>query len=314
MAGERKSLLSLPPVAPGAGIRIVAPASFAQAERVEKGAAALRGLGFEPKFAANARERGPIYFAGTPGQRLADLHAAFADESTSAVMALRGGYGANYLLEGLDAARIREHPKPFFAYSDLTGIQLHLLDTIGLTALHGPMLAADLYREDGVHWPSFQAALNGDAYSVSASEGLRVLKAGHARGVLYGGCLSILDSLIGTPWEPHTEGTLLFLEDVGVKPYQIDRMLWHLRNAGKLEGVTGIVFGQMLECTSPGAAPELLEQAILSALEGFAGPIAMGLRSGHVSRANVTLRFGAEAELTAGEKTQLDLFRPTGRV
>jgi muramoyltetrapeptide carboxypeptidase len=314
MAAERKPLLSLPPVARGAGISIVAPASFAQAERVEKGAAALRRFGFEPKFGENADERGPIYFAGTPAQRLADLHAAFADESTSAVMALRGGYGANYLLEGLDAARIREHPKPLFAYSDLTGIQLHLLDTIGLTALHGPMLAADFYHEDGVHWPSFQAALNGDAYSVSASEGMRAVKAGHARGALYGGCLSILDSLIGTAWEPHTEGTLLFLEDVGVKPYQIDRMLWHLRLAGKLEGVTGIVFGEMLECTSPGAAPELLEEAIVNALDGFAGPIAIGLRSGHVSRANVTLRFGAEAELIAGEEARLTLFKPTGRI
>lgn len=289
---------------------IVAPASFALAERAERGAAALRGLGFEAKFGASSRERGPMYFAGTPVQRLADLHAAFADESTGAVMALRGGYGANYLLEGLDAARIGEHPKAFFAYSDLTGIQLRLLDEIGLMALHGPMLAADFYREDGVHGASFQAALKGDAYTVGASEGLRALKNGAARGVLYGGCLSILDSLIGTPWEPRTEGTLLFLEDVGVKPYQIDRMLWHMRQAGKLEGVVGIVFGEMLECTSPGAAPELLEDAILSALDGFAGPIAIGLRSGHVSRANVTLRLGAEAELMAGEETRLALFKP----
>jgi muramoyltetrapeptide carboxypeptidase len=99
-----------------------------------------------------------------------------------------------------------------------------------------------------------------------------------------------------------------------VKPYQIDRMLWHLRLAGKLEGVTGIVFGEMLECTSPGAAPELLEEAIVNALDGFAGPIAIGLRSGHVSRANVTLRFGAEAELIAGEEARLTLFKPTGRI
>jgi muramoyltetrapeptide carboxypeptidase len=314
MAGEREPLLPIAPVAQGAGISIVAPASFAQAERVEMGAAALRKLGYTPRFCANARERGPLYFAGTPAQRLADLHLAFEDESTSAVMALRGGYGANYLLEGLDTARMRKHPKLFFAYSDLSGVQLRLLDAIGLMALHGPMLAADFYREDGVHGASFQAALKGDAYTVSASEGLRVLKAGNARGVLYGGCLSILASLTGTPWEPRTEGTLLFLEDVGVKPYQIDRMLWHLRRAGKLEGVVGIVFGEMLDCASPGAAPGLLEEAILSALDGFAGPVAMGLRSGHVSRANVTLRFGVEAELAAGDQTRLNLLKPPGWV
>ena len=134
---------------------------------------------------------------------------------------------------------------------------------------------------------------------------LRTLKAGKARGVLYGGCLSILVSLLGTQWEPQTEGKLLFLEDVGAKPYQVDRMLWQLRKAGKLEGVTGIIFGEMLECVSPGAEPELLEQAILSALEDFEGPIAFGLRSGHVSRQNVTLTFGVEAELDCGDKAEL---------
>jgi muramoyltetrapeptide carboxypeptidase len=315
MLSNRKPLLNIPRVPQGAAVSIVAPASFAQRERVEQGAAALRKFGYEPAFGANSGERGPMYFAGSPAQRLADLHAAFADESTSAVMALRGGYGANYLHACLDAELIARRPKPFFAYSDLTGVQLRLLDEVGLPALHGPMLAADFYREDGVHWPSFQAALNGDAYSVAGDEGLRVIKpgsAGAARGVLYGGCLSILASLIGTPWEPRTEDTLLFLEDVNVKPYQIDRMLWQLRNAGKLDGVRGILFGEMMDCGSPGAPPELLQEAILSALDGFAGPIAMGLRSGHVSRCNVTLRFGAEAELVAGDEVRLTLFDPAG--
>jgi muramoyltetrapeptide carboxypeptidase len=302
--------IKLNPVAKGASIGVIAPASFAQPERVERGVAALQAMGFEPKVGSNASLRGPLYFAGTADERLADLHAAFEDQSTSAVMCLRGGYGSNYLLDGLHVGGIAKHPKPFFAYSDLTGIQLRLLDEIGLTAFHGPMIAADFYLENGVHVPSFQAALAGSAYSVGANEGLRILKAGGARGILYGGCLSILTSLVGTPWEPQTEGKLLFLEDVSVKPYQIDRMIWHLRKAGKLEGVCGIVFGEMLDCASPGAAPELLPQAILNALDGFEGPIAIGLRSGHVSRQNVTLRFGAEAELTVGEETQLDLLAP----
>lgn len=304
------SLIKLHPVASGAGVSVIAPASFAQPERVERGLAALRTLGFQPKLGASANERGPLYFAGTRGRRLADLHAAFDDESAGVVMCLRGGYGSNYLLDGLDVQMIARHPKPFFAYSDLTGIQLRLLDEIGLIAFHGPMLAADFYLEDGVHLPSFHAALNSEAYSVGAEEGLRVLKPGNARGTLYGGCLSILVALLGTPWEPQTEDKLLFLEDVGTKPYQIDRMLWQLRKAGKLKGVRGIVFGEMLNCVSPGAAPELLNEAILSALEGFEGPIAIGLRSGHVSRQNVTLRFGVEAELTVGEETQLNLHRP----
>ena len=307
-------LLKPPRVAPDSSIAIVAAASSAQSERVERGVAALRKLGFAPQLSANALQTQPPYFAGTPDQRLADLHAAFADPGAGAIMCLRGGYGSNYLLEGLDLESIAAHPKPFFAYSDLTGIQLRLLDELGLPAFHGPMLAADFYLRNGVHLESFRAALAGEPYSAGAAEGLRALKPGKtqstARGTLYGGCLSILVSLLGTPWEPCTEGTLLFLEDSGAKPYQIDRMIWQLQAARKLEGVCGIVFGEMLDCLPPSAQPELLEQAILSALDDFDGPIAIGLRSGHVSRENVTLTFGVEAELTVAKNARLHLLEP----
>ena len=310
---SRMRLLKPPAVREGAGISVIAPASFALPERVERGLEALRALGYRPKLDEHALERGPLYFAGGVQQRLAGLHAAFADESTSAVMCLRGGYGSNYLLGGLDLDLIGKHPKPLFAYSDLTGVQLRLLDRLGLPAFHGPMATADFYLPNGIHWESFRAALEGERYSVGAAEGLRVLRPGRARGRLYGGCLSILISLLGTPWEPRTEETLLFVEDNGVKPYQIDRMLWQLRWAGKLEGVRGIVFGEMLDCVSAGAAPELVEEAILSALEGFAGPIAIGVRSGHVSRQNVTLTFGVEAELTVGDETRLEMLEAAVR-
>ena len=304
-------LLKPPAVAPGAAFAIVAPASSAQPERADLGRDALSKLGYAPSLGRNTLERRPLYFAGTPWQRLDDLHAAFAEPGSSAIMALRGGYGSNYLLDALDLDVIAANPKPFFAYSDLTGLQLRLLDELGLPVFHGPMLAADFYREDGVHLPSFRAALAGEPYSLGPAEGLRLLRArsgpGAVTGTLYGGCLSIILTMLATPWEPCTEGTLLFLEDRGVKPYQIDRMLWQLRNARKLEGVTGIIFGEMLDCVSPGAEPGLLDEAILSALEGFPGPIAIGLRSGHVSRQNVTLTFGVEAQLTIGEEVRLEM-------
>lgn len=302
-----RQLIRLGAMPVGADISIVAPASFARQARINDGAKALHALGYEPRFGEHALLRGPLFFAGTPEERIADLHAAFANPETQMVMSLRGGYGSNYLLEQLDLDVFRGNPKPFFAYSDLTGIQLHLLDELGLPVFHGPMLAADFYLEDGVHLPSFQAALAGEGYAVGLAEGMRTLKTGSARGVLYGGCLSILVSLLGTEWEPLTEGKLLFLEDVGAKPYQVDRMLWQLRKAGKLDGVTGIIFGEMLDCISPGAEPQLLEQAILNALGDFEGPIAFGLRSGHVSRQNVTLTFGVEAELDCGDEAALKI-------
>ncbi len=199
-------LLKPPAVKPGANLSVIAPASFAQSERLNGGVEALRTLGFSPSMSAHSLERGPLFFAGTREQRAADLHQAFANPETSAVIAVRGGYGSNYLLDGIDVGPIQQHPKPFFAYSDLTGVQLHLLDKIGLPAFHGPMLAADFYLTDGVHHESFRAALAGEPYSVGDAEGLRMLKraagSNSARGTLYGGCLSILVSLLGTPWEP----------------------------------------------------------------------------------------------------------------
>lgn len=313
MPEENANLLKPPAVRAGASISVVAAASSAQLERVEQGLNALRALGYSPALGPNTLHRGPFFFAGTPEQRLSDLHAAFADQGTTMAMCLRGGYGSNYLLDGLNLELIRKNPKPFFAYSDLTGLQLHLLDELGIPAFHGPMVAADFYLADGVHAESFHAALTGTPYAVGAAEGLRTLKPGTANGTLYGGCLSILVSLLGTAWEPHTEDKLLFLEDIGAKPYQVDRMLWQLRQAGKLVGVRGIIFGEMLDCASPGAAPNLLEKAILNALDGFEGPIAIGLRSGHVSRQNITLTFGVQAELSLGEKTQLRLLEAAVR-
>lgn len=300
-------LMPLTPLTANAAIRVIAPASFARQDRIESGMKALEVAGFAPRMGENALTRGPLFFAGTAEQRLTDLQAAFADDKTQIVMALRGGYGSNYLLDRLDLDLMRRHPKPFFAYSDLTGVQLHLLDKLGIPVFHGPMLAADFYLEDGVHWPSFTASLAGEPYSVGGAEGLRTLRPGTARGILYGGCLSIIVSLLGTAFEPQTEGKLLFLEDVGAKPYQIDRMLWQLRQAGKLDGARGIVFGEMLDCVSPGAGSELLQEALVNALYGLDIPIAFGLRSGHVSRQNVTLLFGAQAELMAGEETRLRL-------
>jgi muramoyltetrapeptide carboxypeptidase len=291
-------------------VAVVSPASTPQADRVERGLESLRSLGYAPQAADHVLTRGPLYFAGTPEMRLRDLHHAFAEDEVRAFFPSRGGYGSNYLLDGLDLDLITESAKPFFGYSDLTAPQLWLLDQVQLPVFHGPMVAADFSREDGVHLPSLQAALGGQLYSVGTSEGLRTLHPGRARGTLYGGCLSILVALLGTPYEPHTEGKLLFLEDFNAKPYQVDRMLWQLRQAGKLDGVKGIVFGEMLECHSTGAPPELLDEVILRVFHDFQGPIAIGLRSGHVTRSNVTLTFGVDAELIAANQAELSLLQP----
>jgi muramoyltetrapeptide carboxypeptidase len=310
----RKPLLKPEAVSQGARVAVVAPASNAKPERVELGLAALRKRGFDAILAAHALGKEPPFFAGTVTERLDDLHQAFADPEVRAIFCTRGGYGSNYLLEDLDLDVVRANPKPLFAYSDLTTIQTWLLDELGLVSFHGPMVAADFYREGGVHEASFAAALNGGLAEAGSSEGLRILKPGRAQGVVYGGCLSILTFALGTRFAPQTEGKLLFIEDVAAKPYQIDRMLRQMLLAGKFDGVTGLIFGEMLECVSQGTSADLLDQVILRVFDWFEGPIAIGVRSGHVSRGNVTLPLGVEAELILEDEPVLRYLEPAVQV
>ena len=298
-----------PPALPsGSRVAIVAPASSANPDRIARGLAALRGLGYDPVPADHACGKHPPYFSATSDERLADLHGAFADPSIAAIMCIRGGYGSNYLLPRLDLDLIRAHPKPFFAYSDLTAVQTWLLDQLGLVAFHGPMVAADFSQPNGVHLPSFHAAITGGLLTVGVDEGLRVLRPGRAQGVLYGGCLSILAASLGTPWTPQTEDKLLFLEDRGEKPYKLDRLLRQMILGGKFQGVRGVIFGEMLDCADD---PAQLDEVILRVLADFDVPIAIGLRSGHVSHGCVTLPLGLEADLNLhSDPPQLQILEP----
>ncbi len=291
------SRLTIPAVRRGSRVAVISPASYPQPERLASGVEALTKLGFLPTVGHHALSKAHHYFAGTDRARLEDLHASFLDPTVAAIFCSRGGYGCNYLLKGLDLDIVRQHPKPLIGYSDITCMQSWLLDQTGLVAFHGPLVAGDLSSPEGVDEASLLAAIGGERWFVGEASGLRTLQPGKATGILYGGCLTLLAASLGTPYEPQTEGKLLFLEDRDVKPYQLDRLLRQMILAGKFDGVTGIVFGEMLECIAPGQKAAMLDEVILRVFDWFHGPIAIGLRSGHVSRRNVTLAFGIEAEL-----------------
>jgi muramoyltetrapeptide carboxypeptidase len=260
--------------------------------------ASLRGLGLQPKLGSHALAHHGQYSAGTPDQRLEDLHAAFSDTSVKAIICNRGGYGSAEMLNGLDLDLIGRNPKIFVGCSDITSLETYIHDTTGLIVFHGPMAAGDFARPIGVDPIAWQAALSQDSpWQLGPDAGLRTLKAGSAQGKFYGGCLSMLVASLGTPYEIQTADTILLLEDIGVKPYQIDRMLLQLRLAGKLAHVRGIVFGSMLDCAQPGHANELLESVLVRVLADFSGPVAIGLRSGHVAERNITVPIGVESEL-----------------
>lgn len=283
----------------GSRLAVVSPASKARPELVEAGIKRLAELGYEPVLFPNALGGGPLYYAGTAQQRASDLMSAFADTSIDAILCTRGGWGSAELLPLLNAEVVRSNPKAFIGYSDHTSLHVWLQRECGLVTFYGPMAAADFGRVGGIDPQSWQHAFGGDArWSLGANDGLRVQRAGSAEGIVSGGCLSIYAEALGTPYAPlPADGPrVLFLEDVGTKPYQWDRMLLHLRYAGMLRNVQGIVFGDMEQCVSE-RERELLEGAILHALRGFPGPVAIGLRSGHVDTPNVTVPLGVRVRL-----------------
>ncbi len=286
----------------GARIGIVSPASLANAEAVARGVATLEEMRFRTWLFPHALDRGPLNYAGTLEARLSDFHAAFADSEVDAVFCTRGGWGAAELLPHLDVQLIRANPKAFVGYSDVTSLHVWLARKAGLVSFQGPMVASDFSKAPGPDMASFAWALQKtEPWTLDAEAGLRVLRPGRAEGALTGGCVSIYVEALGTPYAAEPPVGVLFLEDVGVKPYQWHRMLVHLRLAGMLDRVTGIVFGDMGQCVDWAGQPPLEEQ-LLYALRDFAGPIAIGLRSGHVEGGNITLPWGVQVELDLREE------------
>jgi muramoyltetrapeptide carboxypeptidase len=286
----------------GATLAILSPASTPKADLVHRGVDHLDSLGYKTVLGAHALDSGPLYYAGAVKDRLDDLHAAFADPGIDGILCARGGWGSAELLPHLDAALIRSNPKVFIGYSDHTSLHCWLHNEANLVTFYGPMAAADFSRDDGVDVASWRHGLEGDStWSLGVEDGLRILRPGLAKGELKGGCISIFAEALGTPYAPQIDGaSILFLEDIGTKPYQWDRMLLHLRYAGLLEKVTGIVFGDMRQCIAADEA-DYLDRAILHSLRDFDGPIGIGLRSGHVDGSNITLPLGISARLDLTE-------------
>jgi muramoyltetrapeptide carboxypeptidase len=290
----------------GSRVAVVSPASAAKAELVTRGVERLRGFGYEPVVMPHALARGPLYYAGTAEQRVADLHAAFADSSIEGVLCTRGGWGSAELLPLLDRELIGANPKVFVGYSDHTSLHTWFRNECGMRTFYAPMVAADWSKDDGVDERTWRAAIEGHgAWSVGAEDGLRVLRNGSAEGRLLGGCLAILEAGLGTPWSLRLEEpTVLFVEDIGTKPYQWDRMLQHLKFAGMMKNVRGVVLGDMSANIQPNEM-ELLEAACLHALRDFEGPITIGLQSGHVSMRNRSVPLGAWVAMKEAEMKEV---------
>lgn len=272
---------------------------------LEAGCTALTSLGYEPVYSPSILDR-DLYFAGTLDRRIHEFHEMWQRKDVHAIICARGGYGTNYLLDRIDLGIVKQFPKIFMGYSDVTTLLTWFADQ-GLATFHGPMITKD-FGSGLVDLPSFAAVITGDSFSISlAASAVEVLVPGEAEGVLYGGCLSMLVASLGTPYAAQTEGKLLFLEDIAAKPYQIDRMLMQLKLAGKFRDVKGIVFGEMLDCVQPGGQAYTLQQIILRVLGDMRIPMVYGLPSGHVSKPNITLPLGVRAKLHATPGGSLEI-------
>ncbi len=278
---------------------IAAPAGPVEAERLQRGVLELEALGFAVRVPDGILDR-QTFTAGSLEGRLAQLEGLLTDPEVAAIVCARGGAGAGRLLTRLDGGTLRTHAKPLLGYSDITWLHL-ALGRLGLVSLHGPMAARELADgESAYDRESLWHALTGEGDPfASGPDALHTLRTGSARGVLRGGCLSILAAAAGTPWglRPGGEPTLLFVEDVDEPPYRVDRMILQLRASGALDGVRGIVFGEMKGCGPGPEADYSLEEVLLEALEGLDVPVAFGLASGHTTQRNVTLPLGVDASL-----------------
>jgi len=283
----------------GDSIGVCAPAGPVDEPRLDRGVAELERLGFPVRVTEGVLAR-KGFTAGTVENRLRQLHGLFADPAVAAIACARGGAGTVQLLPHLDRDLLRRNPKPLLGYSDITLLHLEM-ERLGLTRLHGPMVARELASGDTAYdLASLWHALTGEGGPyASGPDDLVALAGGSGEGVLRGGCLSLLAAAAGTPWALRRtdEPTILFVEDVDEKPYRLDRMLRQLRASGAFEGVRGVVFGDMKGCAPGFHEDYALEEVLLEALFGLDVPVALGLSSGHTAHPNVTLPFGVRARL-----------------
>ena len=295
----------------GDAVRILSLASPAIADRVTAGCEELKRLGYVPKLNRENVLACDSFFAGTAKERLASLLEALAEPETRAIFCTRGGYGSNYLLENFSSAP--KAPKLFVGFSDLTSLQIFLWQKFGWVTLYGPMVAAGL--DSGAGSPhgydreSLVRALTETKQGWSLSLQGESICAGDASGIVLGGCLTLVETTLGTPWELATGGAILVLEDRGMKPHQVDRSLMHLKQAGKFRGVAGIVLGEFPEC-DPVAGGESIKAIASRILAPLGIPVVWGAPVGHTPRAMLTIPLGVRARLLARGAVCLEILEP----
>jgi muramoyltetrapeptide carboxypeptidase len=296
---------------PGDSVRVVSLASPVQEEHLQKGCEELARMGYAPKIDSTRVLARSGFFAGAADSRLAALNDALAEPTTRAVFCSRGGYGSNYLLD--DWTTSPAPPKIFLGASDITSLQIFLWQRFRWVTFYGPMVASNFDRgagaQHGYDSSSLASAVSETKQGWSIDLQAAEISSGVSSGVLLGGCLTLVESTLGTPWEIDTRGAIFVLEDRGMKPYQIDRALMHLKQAGKFRNITGVILGDFPECDAP-QGTETAQDVARRLLGPLGIPIVWGAPIGHTSRAMLTVPLGVQAELSSAGAGVLRILEP----
>jgi muramoyltetrapeptide carboxypeptidase len=294
----------------GSRFAVIAPASPGKSDRVAAGQRELERLGFSVTLPENLLPDG--YFASSANARYSEFLTALAAPASDALIATRGGYGSVYLLEhGLPKSLPL---KPLVGFSDLTTLQIYLWQIHRWTGFYGPMLAAGLDHgagaAGGYDEASFRNALTKTSGEWTIPLQGEILQAGSTEGIVLGGAMTLLEATTGTPWELGTDGTILLLEDRAMKPYQIDRVLMHLKHAGKLSKIRGLVLGDFPDCEPPAAGSPSVHDVCARILAPLGIPIVYGAPIGHTARSILTIPLGVRARLSAEGSGALEILEP----
>jgi muramoyltetrapeptide carboxypeptidase len=294
------------PLESGARLAVVAPASAFVREEFDQGVEEIRRLGFEPVYDESVFEK-QRYLAGSPETRARAINTAWRDASIAGLIGVRGGYGSAQVLPLLDRAGAQRSRKPFIGYSDLTAVLTFLTIGCDCVAFHGPMLAGRLSRgEAGYDRASLLAALGRrEPMGELLAPDVETLQHGEAAGVLLGGTLTQLLASLATPFAfAPPAGHVLFLDEVGERPYRLDRMVTQLRQSGLLARAVGVVIGELPDCDEPGGS--VTARAVMADLfAGFPGPVLIGFPSGHTKGPALTLPFGVSCRVIGGVRPRL---------
>jgi len=281
---------------PGDLIGVISPSGPVDEPQLQAGLDMIKSSGFEVHKGTHIFCR-KGYLAGNDEKRLKDLHAMFTNRDIKAVFCTRGGYGTMRLLDKINYALIRENPKIIAGFSDITALLIAIHEKTGLITFHGPVLQGLAVGNRDSFKGLIHTLTIGEPLKISLGQGYALVP-GTATGPLTGGNLSLICSLVGTPYFPAPMGAILFIEEKGEPLYRIDRMLTHLLLSGSLNGLAGVVAGEFTGCADMADINELL----FDRLSGLRIPVATGLATGH-GLVNITLPIGLSAQLDTGSMT-----------